>query len=300
MQRYQIAIIGGGPAGCQCALWLAMLGYHPLLLEKHAMLGGLLNINPFINNWLVGIPNQTGMEYASAIHHHIQASANIDIQLNADVKSITYLPETGYTIHANNRSIIQSQYLVLATGVLPNKGEFSPSKNILIGPGRHISEYDFQDKKVAIFGGGDNAAENYQYIHARGADQIHIYARNLKARRQMLEPIPETHIHVGKYQVDCDAMTVKYNEVLQRYDVFLVFYGWQANIPNGIIDLIKKDEQDVFIVTNQHRESSVPNFYAIGEVTQATHPCIATAFADGVIAAKAIQNRIELNNKLND
>jgi pyruvate/2-oxoglutarate dehydrogenase complex dihydrolipoamide dehydrogenase (E3) component len=30
--------------------------------------------------------------------------------------------------------------------------------------------------------------------------------------------------------------------------------------------------------------------YAIGEVTQKQHPCIATAMAEGVVAAKAILN----------
>ena len=31
-------IIGGGPAGCQCALWLHMLGYDVLIVEKSKQL----------------------------------------------------------------------------------------------------------------------------------------------------------------------------------------------------------------------------------------------------------------------
>ena len=32
--------------------------------------------------------------------------------------------------------------------------------------------------------------------------------------------------------------------------------------------------------------------YAIGEVAQRMHPCVVTAFADGVVAAKAIQAQL--------
>ncbi len=42
-------------------------------------------------------------------------------------------------------------------------------------------------------------------------------------------------------------------------------------------------------------QTSCAGVYAIGEVAQRQHPCVVTALADGVVAAKAIQASIEQN-----
>ena len=38
----KIAIIGAGPAGLSCAFYLAMMGYHPTVFEKHEQPGGMM------------------------------------------------------------------------------------------------------------------------------------------------------------------------------------------------------------------------------------------------------------------
>ena len=49
-QMHDSVIVGGGPAGASCALWLARLGLSPLLVEASARLGGLGNDNPFADD----------------------------------------------------------------------------------------------------------------------------------------------------------------------------------------------------------------------------------------------------------
>ena len=51
-QMHDAVIVGGGPAGASCALWLARLGLSPLLVEASARLGGLGNDNPFTDDWI--------------------------------------------------------------------------------------------------------------------------------------------------------------------------------------------------------------------------------------------------------
>ncbi|MCH3926853.1 MAG: FAD-dependent oxidoreductase [Atopobiaceae bacterium] len=38
----KIAIIGAGPAGLSCAYYLALLGYSPVVFEKHEQPGGMM------------------------------------------------------------------------------------------------------------------------------------------------------------------------------------------------------------------------------------------------------------------
>ncbi|MFM8314948.1 MAG: NAD(P)-binding protein, partial [Deltaproteobacteria bacterium] len=52
--HYEALIVGGGPAGCSCALWLKHLGLKPLLIERSHRLGGLQNDSPYPNIWILG------------------------------------------------------------------------------------------------------------------------------------------------------------------------------------------------------------------------------------------------------
>lgn len=73
------------------------------------------------------------------------------------------------------------------------------------------------------------------------------------------------------------------------FDAWAVFYGWQACVPVGLA--VALDARG-FIASDAHGLTSLSRVYAIGEVTQKQHPCIATAMAEGVVAAKAIANTL--------
>src|SRR5262249_56578772 len=49
-----VPIIGGGPAGMSCALWLHNYGMHPVIIEKEGALGGMAQLSPYPNEWLLG------------------------------------------------------------------------------------------------------------------------------------------------------------------------------------------------------------------------------------------------------
>ena len=163
-------IIGGGPAGCQCALWLHMLGYDVLIIEKSNQLGGLQCESPYINNWLIGTMNLQGQEIAKNIQRHIE-KMKIPVFFNSTVKNIKKITE-GFEVEVGNE-VITTYNIVIATGVRPCSGPFSVKKNVIIGPGKKISEFPFLNKKVTILGGGDNAAENYSFIKEKNPEQCH-------------------------------------------------------------------------------------------------------------------------------
>ena len=78
---------------------------------------------------------------------------------------------------------IEAKNIVIATGVIPRTGGLIANDNVLIGPGMHIDNYDFKDKRVAILGGGDNAAENYGFVKKTSPKKINLFAHTLIARR---------------------------------------------------------------------------------------------------------------------
>jgi thioredoxin reductase (NADPH) len=289
-------IIGGGPAGCQCALWLHKLGYDSIIVEQTNKLGGLQNRSPYINDWIVGVMDLQGQELAKNIQHHVE-QLPIPIYFNNIVTAVTKLPQGGFTVQIG-AEIINTHNIVVATGVKPRSDHLVEAENIIIGPGKKVEDYPFADKRVAILGGGDNAAECYELIKKKAPRVRHIYARNIRARRNLWNLINATDVYLGQYNIDQITMTITSHEVKKNYDVFVVLYGWEANFPIALESMKANliNEQSFFIA-DQLRHTKIPGIFAIGEVAHCVHPCVVTSMADGVIAAKAIEAQLEKTSR---
>lgn len=281
---FDAIIIGGGPAGATCALWLKMLGHRPLLIEKRPAIGGLQADSPYLNQWVPMLPNGTrGEDVAATMHdtiqHHGIATALGCEALNVRRQVAAFEVETPAGKHTG-------RHLVLASGVRAASGGLRQALNMMIGPGHQIASTDFGGQNVAILGGGDNAFENYLFIKGKGARRVTIFARTLKARAEFLAQVPPEDIAIGEYAVN--GCTVNG----EAFDRVVVLYGWEAHLPYMREVPVALNERG-FVLTDPHCETSEPDVFAIGEVAQRAHPCCITSMADGVVAAKEIQRRLE-------
>ena len=290
-QVYDSVIVGGGPAGASCALWLARLGLSPLLVEASERLGGLGNDNPFADDWIAVLPGVTGQQVAANIDASVRA-AGVPLRLStrprtcvpARAASRPRWPAPGRN-HA--RAAAPSDRLGRARQGLPDHPPGASWPGVLIGPGSPIVAQDYSGLSVAVLGGGDNAFENYVYVRNRGARAVHLYARSVRAQ-QWVQRAGREGVRIGPYQVDPAARSVDG----RQYDLILVFYGWEPQA--GFADDLRlaRDERGYISTDFATAETSVPDIYAIGEVAHRMHPVV-TSMADGVVAAKAIQRRWE-------
>ena len=295
MQHYDAVIVGGGPAGASCAIWLARLGLSPLLIEASARLGGLGNDNPFADDWIAVLPGVTGQQTAANIARSVQA-ANVPLRLEARARQAQRV-ERGFEVElalpAGTMEAVSGRSLVIASGVrargLPGHPSDACWPGVFVGPGSSIMAQDYAGMSVAVLGGGDNAYENFVYVRNRGAREVHLYARTVRAQQQWITRAGREGVHVGPYGVDPVARTVDG----RAYDLILVFYGWepQAAFAEGLG--VRHGERGYLCTDTATAETNVPDVYAIGEVANRMHPCVVTSMADGVVAAKAIQRRWE-------
>lgn len=86
-QMHDAVIVGGGPAGASCALWLARLGLAPLLVEASGRLGGLSVDNPFADDWIAVLPGMTGQQVAANIDTSVRA-AGVPLRLDTRVTAV--------------------------------------------------------------------------------------------------------------------------------------------------------------------------------------------------------------------
>lgn len=292
--KYDAIIIGGGPAGCSCALWMYNMGFNPVIIEKETMLGGLQATSPFPNIWMAGVPELTGIQFARNLQSHIE-DTGIKVLFQSEIISAKITHPFIFQVKSrDNIETLESDYLVIATGVEPISNGITRTNNVLIGPGNHILEYDYTDKDVAILGGGDNAMENYNFIASRRPHKVRIYARHIRARKSMIKLVPGDFLYEGEYQADQNKMEVSIRGRKEKFDVFLVMYGWQAVIPDFLLPIREKlADARGFIITDKDRQTKIPQIYAIGEVTFAVHPSVITAMSDGIICAKSIQYKLD-------
>lgn len=299
MRQYDALIIGGGPGGASCAVWLARLGFSPLLIESAGRLGGLERSNPFQDNWIAVLPGMTGQQVASNIERSV-ADACVETRLDARVRSVRrqgggFAAQYTSTTMSENGGCeeVYGKTLVIASGVgarpLPGQASGEHFPGVLIGPGVHITEQDFKHKSVAILGGGDNAFENYSYVRDRGAAEVHLYARSVRAQAQWVDRARTVDVRVGPFAVEPAERRING----RHYDLVLVFYGWEPHAPFADALTLSRDDKGFFTTNSHTAETSVSGVYAIGEVARRSHPCVVTALADGVVAAKAIQSRLE-------
>ena len=82
-----IPVLGGGPAGMSCALWLSNYGLRPLIIEAQATLGGMAGRDPYPNPWLLGRPGLRGRDNAAEFARHIEA---IKIECWLGARPLTY------------------------------------------------------------------------------------------------------------------------------------------------------------------------------------------------------------------
>lgn len=293
-KTWDAVIVGAGPAGASCAVWLRHLGLDPLLLESTDRIGGLAARNPFADIWTVTSPGQTGSQVADQIAAQVQA-AGIDVWLNAQVTSVTGDTASAYTVTVSRVAQVEvslkARTLVIASGVRPKPlpgHEGQAFDGVIVGPGDQVMSTDFHGARVALLGGGDNAFENYEFVKQQGATHACIYARTVRAQRQFVDRVPASDVVLGTPVVDPLARAV--NE--QPYDWILVLYGWQANIGFLAGVPVVLDDRGFVQTEVATAQTSVDGIYAIGEVAQRMHPCVPTAMADGVVAAKAIEKKL--------
>jgi thioredoxin reductase len=288
-------IVGGGPAGASCALWLARLGLSPLLVEASGRLGGLGNDNPFADDWIAVLPGVTGQQVAANIDASVRA-AGVPLCLETRVTGVRPCKggiEATLAGPSGAETLARARTLVIASGVrakgLPDHPPGASWPGVLIGPGSPIVAQDYSGLSVAVLGGGDNAFENYVYVRNRGARAVHLYARSVRAQQQWVTRAGHDGVRIGPYKVDPAVRSVDG----RRYDLILVFYGWEPQA--GFADSLQlaRDERGYIRTDFATAETSVPDIYAVGEVANRMHPCVVTSLADGVVAAKAIQRRWE-------
>ncbi len=158
MEPYDVAIIGGGPAGVAAGVYAARKKLRTVLITDN--FGGQSVVSAEIQNW-IGTTVISGLALAENLEAHLRAQENIEIAEGARAASVA--PEgNGFGITTEADKKFYAKTILLATGSgrrrlgVPGEREFE-GKGVV-----YCATCDaplFGGKDVAVVGGGNAGLE---------------------------------------------------------------------------------------------------------------------------------------------
>lgn len=300
-QPWDVVVIGAGPAGCSCGLWLHKMGWRVLLLDQRAQAGGQMHEVPYPSNWTPWFEGLKTLREAAVDLHKQMVHSQVPMHLGAEgrVLDARRLATGLWEIHTPHASI-GARMVVVATGSSPRSGGLEPSPHLVIGAGAPIERVDLRGKRVAILGGGDNAFENHAIALQRGAASVVIFSRSKpKARASLQRDVPTSDVRIGPVTIE-QAPGTGLRIAGEAFDLAHVLFGYEPNTQpwmRGLVQLTPKRLilADLGGATSQDRPgagASARTIWACGEVTSTFHPSVPTAMGHGVQTAVSIDKEL--------
>lgn len=297
MQIYDVVIVGGGPGGLTCGLYLARAGMNAVLYEK-MFTGGQAATTDKIDNY-PGLPGVNGADLGMTMAEQAQ---NMGLAIAYDqVIGLELSGEVKHIVTAGGQAA--ARFVVLSTGAdpahlgVPGEAEFT---------GRGVSYCAtcdgnfFRGKDVAVVGGGDTAVEDALYLSklAKSVTLIHRRSELRAAKhgqdklkkcenvRFLLECQVKRVEGEGKVQRLVYAKNGQEEELLLPVDGLFVAVGSR---PNSALfrDQVACDAAG-YVLAGEDCRTNVPGVYVVGDVRKKALRQIITAAADGANAAYSI------------
>jgi thioredoxin reductase (NADPH) len=309
-----VPIIGGGPAGMSCALWLHNYGLHPVIIEKENALGGMAGLSPYPNEWLLGQRGKSARENAAEFAAHIRALA-IDTWLDAAPQRLTRENEQWRIDLSGGPRSLSGAAVVIATGTrfageewlneVANAPRLAAAGRLHLGASAIGEPNADLGSHVAVIGGGDNAFDVSRILAEKGVRVSLIMRSRLPKAQPLLIEHLRRHQAAGLVKVMAERTVEALEEIscgvrlrlndggeIDAEHVVLLF-GYRPNTNEPwLAELAPATDALGYLVVDGNMETSCRGVFAVGDVANPAHPSIATALAGGAIAAREIAKRL--------
>ena len=301
-ERYDVVIVGGGPAGLAAGLYAARMKLRAVLLDQGPVGGQLLNTE-LIEDY-PGIESILGVDLAARMGDHAR-KFGLELREFEPVRSVSV--EDGVRlVTLESGAELRSTAVILASGGLPKRLGV-PGEAELAGRGvSYCAVCDgafFKGEELAVVGGGDAALEEADFL-TRYASRVYIIHRRSEFRAQ---PILQDRARanpkisfildaqVKEIYGDEKVLGVRYQQHGELKDrpvggVF-IFIGFTPN--SGVLKEHAEHDAAGYLVTDRDMRTTVAGVWAVGDVRQQLTKQIATAVGDGTTAAVSASQFVE-------
>lgn len=296
---YDVAIIGGGPAGMTAGIYVGRAHLQACLLEGMSTGGQMFN-TATIENY-PGFGRIDGPGLSQKMEAQVK-EWGVEIQYN-HISEIRRQPEL-FELITLGGEVIRARTVIIATGSTPKQLDV-PGESDFLGRGvSYCATCDgafFREKDVAVVGGGDSAVEESLYL-TRFVNRVTIIHRRdeLRAAKHLqerafhdprIEFLWDTEVEaiLGEQMVNGVRVKQKKTGKVSTLPVagVFIYVGMRPNTEflGGLVDL----DPWGYIKAGEDMVTSVPGIFAAGDIRTKGLRQIVTAVADGAVAAMAAE-----------
>ena len=311
-RRYDVVIVGSGPAGYTAALYAARANLKTLVFQGFE-LGGQLMLTSDVENY----PGyRDGVMGPDMMDDFEAQAARFGAEMRPENVERVDLSERPFKLWSEDEEEpVLANSVIIATGAkakwLGLEGE-----QRLMGKGvsgcATCDAFFYKGKKVAVVGGGDTAMEEASVL-AKFADEVVLIHRRdaFRASKIMLERarnnpkitfLTETVIEdiLGENTVE----GVRVKDVNTGEEQTLAVDGFFAAIGHvpatGIFDGQVEMDDGGYVFQMEHTMTSVPGVFAAGDVSDTRYRQAVTAAGDGCRAAIDAERWLEEQGEAED
>jgi alkyl hydroperoxide reductase subunit F len=299
--EYELAIVGGGPAGAAAAIYAARKRLKTIFITDEW--GGQSTVSTDIQNW-VGTPSISGAELAANLRKHVEAHAGDVLTTLSPARATALAVHDDSVEITTTKGSFTAKALLITTGAMRRKLEV---------PG--AAEYDqkgltycascdgplFADKDVVVVGGGNAAFETALQLLAYcktvtllnrtetlRADEITVAAAAAHANMRIVKNAQPTEIVGAQF-----ATGIKYKNTTSGEETLLPAEGIFVEIgllPNTdwIGEALETNAVRQIKVDPRTMKTSKPMIWAAGDVTDGLYHQNNIAAGDAVKALEDI------------
>lgn len=301
--RYDVAIIGAGPAGMTAAVYASRANLNTVMIER-GMPGGQMANTEEVENF-PGFEMISGPDLSSKMFDHAK-------KFGAEYKygDIKGIEDKGdYKVIDFGSSTLEATAVIIATGAEYKKVGV-PGEEELGGRGvSYCAVCDgafFKNKNIYVIGGGDSAVEEGTFL-TKFASKVTIVHRRDQLRAQKilqdrafkndkidfiwnhtLKSVNEKDGKVGSLTL---VSTVDGTEQTVEADGLFVYVGMKP-LTQPFENLGITNEAG-YIVAKDDMSTAIKGIFVAGDVREKGLRQIVTATSDGSIAAQSAQEYIE-------
>jgi thioredoxin reductase (NADPH) len=319
---YDLAIVGGGPAGLAAAVYGASEGLHTVMIEREAP-GGQAGMSSRIENYL-GFP--TGLSGADLARRAVVQAQRFGVEILAPQEVVGARTEGPYRIiKLADGNEISCHALMIATGVQWRRLD-APGIDRLQGAGIYYgggaTEALSCKGEIVYVVGGANSAGQAAMNFARFAERVIILVRGQSLSSTMSRYLIDQVLDTPNIQLWTDACVAEaHGEThLEEISVLCSDTGKVERVPasamfifigalprtDWLADLVERDERG-FLLTGPDLirdgrrpkgwahdrdpfllETNVPGIFAVGDVRHGSIKRVASGVGEGSVAVQFI------------
>lgn len=304
MKKFDVLIIGGGPAGLNAAMYAVRKELSVAIVTTD--IGGQMLLTNDIENYL-GFSSISGFELSEKMESHVK---NYSIEfITAQVLKL----EKGdnFKAHLDDQTIVESKTCIITSGKrsrtldIPGEAEFT-GKGV-----SYCATCDgpfYRNKTVAIVGGGDSAIQAAIELAVLSPKVYLLVRSRIRAQEILVKRMHEyKNIEVmigytpeeikGDKKVHSVIIKNKENEQLKELEIDGIFVE-AGGIPNvGFLPKEVEKNKAGEIITSKNACTTVQGLFAAGDVTDNKYKQVIIAAGEGASAALSAHEYLLMSGK---